>query len=111
MVAMNSILEVSERIAREFDPERIILFGSHAYGTPTEYSDVDILVIMPFEGHPFDKSMEILDSLDPSITVDLIVRHPQDVARRYKEHDPLIREAFDRGRVLHERRFTKDFAR
>ena len=104
MVAMSAITELSRRIAEEFDPEKIILFGSHAYGTPREYSDVDLLVIMPFEGHPFDKSMDILNTLDPDFNVDVIVRDPGDAARRYRESDPLIRDAFDRGRVLHERR-------
>ena len=104
MVALSEIRELSDRIAREFNPDRIILFGSHAYGTPKEYSDVDLLVIMPFEGHPFDKSMEILNKVDPDFSVDVIVRDPNDAARRYREYDPLIREAFDRGRVLHERR-------
>jgi predicted nucleotidyltransferase len=50
MVAMNAITEFSRRVAEEFSPEKIILFGSHAYGTPTEDSDVDLLVILPFEG-------------------------------------------------------------
>jgi predicted nucleotidyltransferase len=104
MVAMSVIAELSRRIAEEFNPDKIILFGSHAYGTPKEYSDIDLLVIMPFEGHPFDKSMEILNTLDPDFSVDVIVRDPADAARRYREYDPLIREAFDRGRVLHERR-------
>ena len=103
MVAMSVIAELSRRIAKEFNPDKIILFGSHAYGAPREYSDVDLLVIMPFEGHPFDKSMEILNTLDPDFSVDVIVRDPADAARRYREYDPLIREAFDRGRVLHER--------
>ena len=104
MVAMSVIAELSRRIAEEFNPDKIILFGSHAYGTPKEYSDIDLLGIMPFEGHPFDKSMEILNTLDPDFSVDVIVRDPADAARRYREYDPLIREAFDRGRVLHERR-------
>jgi len=104
MVALNEIQELTRRIAEEFHPDKIILFGSHAYGVPKEYSDVDLLVIMPFEGHSFDKSMEILNKLDPDFSVDVIVRDPIDAARRYHEYDPLIRDAFDRGTVLHERR-------
>ncbi len=103
MVGMSSIVELSGEIAREFDPERIILFGSYAYGGPKEYSDVDLLVIMPFEGHAFDKSLEILNSIDPPFSVDLLVREREDTARRYAECDPLIREALDRGKVLYER--------
>lgn len=103
MVAMSQVVELSERIAREFDPERIILFGSHAYGTPAEYSDVDLLVIMPFEGSSFRKSLEISKRVRPSFYVDFAVRDPEDTKRRYEEGDPLIREALDRGKVLYER--------
>lgn len=103
MVALSSVIELSERIAQAYDPERIILFGSYAYGEPREYSDVDLLLIMPFEGDAFAKSLSILHRLDPPFSVDLLLRRPQDAARRYKQCDPLIREAFDRGKVLYER--------
>lgn len=103
MVAMNHIHELSRRIAEEFQPDKIILFGSHAYGFPKEYSDVDLLVIMPFEGKGFRKGLEILNRLNPRVSVDVVVRRPDDAARRYNEFDPLIREAFDRGIVLYDR--------
>ena len=103
MVAMDEVKELSRRIAEEFDPEKIILFGSHAYGTPKEYSDVDLLVIMQFEGNGLDKSLEILERVDPRFAIDLIVRRPDDTERRYREFDPLVREALDQGRVLYER--------
>ena len=104
MVAIEQVESLSQQIARKFDPERIILFGSHAYGTAGEYSDIDLLVIMPFEGSGFDKSLEILDRVDPDFAIDLIVRRPDDTERRYREFDPLIRDALDRGRVLYERK-------
>ena len=104
MVAMSEVEALSRRIVEEFDPERIILFGSHAYGTPREESDVDLLVILPFEGSGLRKSVEILTRVSPDFPIDLIARRPDDAQRRYAEHDPLIREAFDRGRILYERR-------
>ncbi len=103
MVTLDSIVELSGRIAREFQPERIILFGSHACGTAAGESDVDLLVILPFEGKGFRKSVEILNRVTPTFAVDLLARRPEDTARRYAEGDPLIREALDRGRVLYER--------
>jgi predicted nucleotidyltransferase len=103
MVAMNDIRDLADRIAREFQPERIILFGSHAQGTPSADSDVDLLVILPFEGKGFWKSLEILNRINPRFAVDLLARRPDDTARRYAQGDPLIREALDRGRVLYER--------
>ncbi len=103
MVTMDSIVELSGRIAREFQPERIILFGSHAYGTDTHESDVDLLVILSFEGKGFRKSLEILNRVCPTFPVDLLARRPDDTTRRYADGDPLIREALNRGRVLYER--------
>ncbi len=102
MVAMDQIETLTRKIAAEFDPQRVILFGSYAYGAPREFSDVDLLVIMPFAGSSFRKSLEIIRRIRPSFYVDVVVRDPDDAERRYREGDPLIREAFDRGEVLYE---------
>lgn len=103
MVDLERILALTERIARDFQPERIILFGSYAYGNPSPDSDVDLLVVLPFEGRNLKKSLEILNRVSPDFPVDLLARRPDDTARRYVEGDPLIREALDRGQVLYER--------
>jgi predicted nucleotidyltransferase len=103
MVDEQEIRFLSERIASKFKPQRIILFGSYASGSPTPDSDVDLLVILPFEGKNFYKSLEILNSTNPSFPIDLLARTPEDTERRYREGDPLIREALDRGKVLYER--------
>jgi predicted nucleotidyltransferase len=103
MVDEEKIAELSGRIAREFQPERIILFGSHAYGEPREDSDVDLLVVLAFQGKGIRKSLEILNRMNPDFPVDLVARQPEDTARRYQEGDPLIREVLDRGKVLYER--------
>jgi predicted nucleotidyltransferase len=103
MVAMSVIRQLADAIGREFDPERIILFGSHAYGTAGDDSDVDLLVLLRFGGKPFRKSLEILNRTNPPFAVDVVVRDPDDAARRYAEFDPLIRDAFDHGVVIYER--------
>ena len=103
MIAAANIRELTERIVREFSPERVVLFGSYASGNPRPDSDVDLLVILPFEGKSFRKSLEILNRVNPRFPVDLLARRPDDTARRYREGDPLIREALDHGQVLHER--------
>lgn len=103
MVTMDDIQNVAKCIARQFDPERIILFGSYAYGVPGPHSDVDYLVLLPFEGRSFWKSLDILNAVKPNFSVDLIARQPDIAHRRYVCGDPLIREAFDKGKVLYER--------
>jgi len=66
-------------------------------------SDVDLLVVLDFDGKGFRKSLEILNRVDSDFSVDLVARCPEDTARRYEEGDPLIREALDHGKVLYER--------
>ena len=103
MMATTPIRELTTRIVQEFQPKRVILFGSYARGNPRPDSDVDLLLLLPFEGKGFRKSLEILNRVNPRFAVDLIARRPDDTARRYREADPLIREALDHGQVLHER--------
>lgn len=103
MVSPSTIREFADRIVREFHPDRIILFGSYADGTATEDSDVDLLVVMPFGGKNLTQSVQILVQADPHFPADLLARRPDDTERRYRQGDPLIRAALDRGKVLYER--------
>jgi predicted nucleotidyltransferase len=103
MITQQNIRDLCERIVQEFQPEKIILFGSYASGNPTPDSDVDLLVVLPFAGKNFHKSLEILNRTNPLFPIDLLARDPQDTERRYQEGDPLIREALDHGKVLYER--------
>jgi len=104
-VQQRDIAALASEIAARFDPERIILFGSYAYGQPTEDSDVDLLVVMPFEGKAFRKAVEILVEVHPGIfPIDLIVRRPGELEARYTGGDPLIGDAVDFGKVLYARR-------
>jgi len=103
MANIDDIQEVADRIAREFGPNRIILFGSYARGTAGDDSDVDLLVILPFEGKGFWKSLEIINRVDAPYSLDLLAYRPDAVAWRYAQGDPLIREALDHGKVLYER--------
>src|SRR5712692_9274271 len=76
---------VCNSIVGEFNPEKIILFGSYAYGKPRPYSDIDLLVVMPFEGSPFRQAALILGHVVRTVGVlpmDLIVRTAQQVRER-----------------------------
>jgi predicted nucleotidyltransferase len=102
MIDMDPILAFSQRLAEEFHPRQIILFGSYANGTAREDSDVDLLVIAPFQGNAFDRATEMLRRVNAPFPIDLLVRDPADTARRYRQFDPLIRDALDRGKVLYD---------
>ncbi len=102
MIEMQRIRDLTSRIALEFNPDRIILFGSHAYGQPGEDSDVDILVVLPFKGRSVRKAIEIRNRVNPEIPVDLIVRTPEEVADRVAKNDWFMREIVEKGRTLYE---------
>lgn len=102
MVAMSEIRRLGRAIGREFHPRWVILFGSHAQGTATPDSDVDLLVIMPFSGKGITKSVEIRRKVNPRFPVDLLVRTPQAVRRRLAMGDCFIQEILNSGKVLYE---------
>lgn len=102
MIDSEAIKGLSENIAREFHPLSIILFGSYAYGTPADDSDVDLLVILPFSGKPIHKALEIIRKVKPSIPVDLLVRTPEQVEERIANNDLFLREIVSNGRKLYE---------
>ncbi len=96
------IRDVCRRIAEEFKPEKIILFGSYAYGKPTPDSDVDLLVVMPFEGGYFHQAQKITERLNLALPMDLLVRTPEQVQYRLEIGDSFMREIIERGKVMYE---------
>ncbi len=96
------IRNVCQRIAEEFEPEKIILFGSYAYGKPTPDSDVDLLVVMPFEGGYFQQARKIRQQLNLALPMDLLVRTPEQVKYRLEIGDSFMREILERGKVMYE---------
>ena len=102
MVTMSQIEELGRRIGREFHARRVVLFGSHARGAATDDSDVDLLVILPFEGKSVNQSVEMRMRLRPAFPVDLFVRTPKSVRQRMKMGDDFMREILEKGKVLYE---------
>lgn len=107
MIAMRDIRVFARRIAEEFQPRRIILFGSYAYGNPTEDSDVDLMVVMGYSGHPARKAAEIRIAIDAPFPLDLLVRSEREIRLRYKVEDWFIREIVNKGKILYEARDTR----
>ncbi|HBG28695.1 MAG: hypothetical protein A2Y10_12135 [Planctomycetes bacterium GWF2_41_51] len=105
MVDFNDIQALANRIVELFHPHRIILFGSYAAGNANKDSDVDLLVVLPFEGKNFYKSLEIVNAVNPMFSTDILARKPEDTQWRYRNGDPLIKDAIDRGRVLYEQNY------
>jgi len=102
---MKTIRALARHIAGKFNPEQIILFGSHAYGKPTAWSDVDLLVVMDIpEGRELETSLEIRRSL-PLLTfgLDIVVRSRAVIERRKKLGDWFLIDITEMGKPLYER--------
>ena len=101
---VSMIDEMVNRIVRQFQPEKIILFGSHARGTAGPDSDVDLLVVMNVEGSKRQKATEVdlaLFGLD--LPVDVIVLRPEELERNRNQVGTILYPALREGKVLYER--------
>jgi predicted nucleotidyltransferase len=101
-VTMPAIRKLAREIAEKFEPEKIILFGSYAYGKPNKDSDVDLLVVMPARNE-IDQAVRIRQAIDHPFPMDLLVRTPYTMKWRLEEGDWFLREIVDKGKVLHEK--------
>ncbi len=98
------IREMVRRIVRGFDPEAIILFGSHARGSARPDSDVDLLVVMPVEGSKRQKQLEIRLALHGvGVAKDILVTTPEDFAWRKEVPGTVERPAAREGKILYAR--------
>lgn len=102
MISISQIQAFSQQIAEKFQPERIILFGSYASGQPTEDSDVDLLVILPFQELPVQKAIAIRQQIKAPFPLDLIARTPEQIQQRLEMGDFFIQDIMKNGRVLYE---------
>ena len=101
-VPMRVIRRFALRVAGRFRPEKIILFGSYAYGTPHADSDVDILVVMVTRNQ-LDQAARIELACDPPFPLDIIVRTPKNMKWRLEEGDSFLQEIALKGKILHEK--------
>ena len=101
-VTPRQIRELCDQIARQFKPDKIVLFGSHASGQARWDSDVDLLVIMPFEGRAARQATKIRSSIETALALDLLVRTPDQISERLMMGDFFISEILQRGKVIYE---------
>src|SRR4051794_23977821 len=97
-IPMRVIRRFARAVAEKFRPDKIILFGSHAYGVPNEDSDVDLLVIMPARNQ-LDMAFKIRTEVDAPFPMDLIVRTPKNLGWRLEEKESFHTEIVTRGKV------------
>jgi predicted nucleotidyltransferase len=100
------IRDIAEKIAREYQPEKIILFGSHAWGTPGPDSDVDLFIVKESTKRRIEREADLRMLLfgNRFPAMDILVYTPDELRHRMSLGDFFVREILDRGRVLYGRR-------
>jgi predicted nucleotidyltransferase len=97
------IAEMVRRVVLEFDPLKVILFGSHARGEAGRDSDVDLLVVLPEVANKRDAAVRIRRALaDSPLPKDIVVTTPEEIERRGDVIGTVLRPALREGRVVYE---------
>ncbi len=97
-----AIRDLADQIAALVHPKKIILFGSYAYGTPRPESDVDLLVIMETMLTEMEQAATICRQIPYRFGLDLVVRTPQNLAKRLEWGDSFLKKIIQHGLVLYE---------
>ena len=99
-----TIQNIVQVLVREYQPERIILFGSYAYGDPTPDSDIDLLIIKETPERFIDRWVTVRRILsDPKrrVPLETLVLTPQEVSKRLAIGDQFLAEILEKGEVLY----------
>jgi predicted nucleotidyltransferase len=96
--------EITRRIVEQFDPEKVILFGSHSTGSSRTDSDVDLLVIMDTSAPPIQRAVQVKRACRPRfVSMDVLVKTPEEVETKLERGSFFLRQILEQGKVLYER--------
>lgn len=90
-------------VMREFEPHKIILFGSMASGNPRLWSDIDIVVVRDTDKNFIDRALEMIHLFHPTIGIDLLVYTPEEFKKLCQERLFFQTEILKKGKVIYER--------
>lgn len=96
------IQSVTRQIVQQFHPQKVILFGSYAYGQPTEDSDVDFLVVMDTDEPPLHVAAKIAAAIEHPFPLDIVVRTPTEFASAIQRRGVFATEVATKGITFYE---------
>lgn len=100
------ISNLVERLKEKYQPEKIILYGSYAYGIPDRESDIDLLIIKETKDRPIDRRItvrKLVSDLRKKIPFSSLVVTPEELSSRLKIGDDFFTEITKKGAVLYEK--------
>lgn len=107
---MKTIDDVAERLIRLYDPERIILFGSHTTERPSDGGDIDLLIVKETEKRPIDRRVEVEKILsDRLVPLDIVVYTPEELRFLFSIGSPFVEEIMEKRRAIYVRKATESW--
>ncbi len=100
------ISKLVERLKEKYEPEKIILYGSYAYGIANKESDIDLLIIKKTKDRPIDRRImvrRLVSDIRRKIPFSPLVVTPEELASRLEIGDDFFMEIINKGRILYEK--------
>lgn len=101
MTTQQDIQKITNKIAKKYKPEKIILFGSYAWGKPTKDSDVDFFIVKKTKKPRFNRQLEVRRLINGEIAADILVYTPQETQKRIEMRDFFIKSILTKGKILY----------
>jgi len=99
------IKKITKQIVENYHPEKIILFGSYAWGKPNENSDVDLFIVKKTNKRKTDRHLEVDKILsDRNIPLDILVYTPQEIKNRMLLEDFFVKNIIQQGKTIYARK-------
>ena len=104
-ITREKIQQVVDKIVKEYQPEKIILFGSWAWGEPHEDSDVDFFIVKESQERRIDRERELRKKLygNKFPPLDLLIYTPEEIKRRLSIEDFFVKDILEKGKILYAR--------
>lgn len=102
--SLASITNFLPALVKQIAPERVVLYGSFAYGNPRDDSDLDLLIVAEMQEGFFTRQAKVRRSiagLHPFVPLDIVVLTPKELEQRLRDGDLFILEVLTKGRLLY----------
>ena len=105
MKHQKEIKKITDQIVKKYKPEKIILFGSYAWGKPTENSDVDLFIVKKSKKRRIDRGRELRRMLfgNDFPAMDVLIYTPKELEKRISMEDFFIKEILSKGKVFYDK--------
>ena len=98
------IKNIVMKIAKKYKPEKIILFGSYAWGKPTKDSDVDLLIIKKTKKDKSNRRLELeMMFLERMMPIDFFIYTPEEIKKRLALNDFFVKNIIQKGQLVYEK--------